>query len=107
VLASTATGSSTSTCKESPSRAVDFSNASEKTRYDKITELVGRMLGLNKKKHSGRLAPSELERVERDIVATDAEIDDLVYELYGMTDEERRIIEGEGSTRFERGARAG
>jgi hypothetical protein len=31
--------------------------------------------------------------VEREISATDAEIDELVYELYGITDEERKIIE--------------
>jgi hypothetical protein len=28
------------------------------------------------------------------LAATDAEIDDLVYRLYGITDEERKIIEG-------------
>jgi predicted type IV restriction endonuclease len=38
-------------------------------------------------------APSELDRVERAIGSTDAEIDELVYELYGITDEERKIIE--------------
>jgi len=27
------------------------------------------------------------------MAATDAEIDELVYELYGITDEERKIIE--------------
>jgi hypothetical protein len=32
--------------------------------------------------------------LEREIAATDAEIDNLVYELYGITDEERRIVEG-------------
>ena len=52
------------------------------------------MLELNRKKHSGRLAPSELDRLEREIAAADAEIDNLVYELYGITNEERRIIEG-------------
>jgi hypothetical protein len=31
----------------------------------------------------------------REIAATDAEIDELVYELYGFTDEERRIIKEE------------
>jgi len=31
--------------------------------------------------------------LEREIAATDAEIDELVYELYGITDEERKIIE--------------
>jgi hypothetical protein len=32
--------------------------------------------------------------LEREIAATDAAIDNLAYELYGLTDEERRIIEG-------------
>ena len=58
-----------------------------------MVALVERMLELNKQKHSGKLAPSELERVEGEIASTDAEIDNLVYELYGITAEERRIIE--------------
>lgn len=31
--------------------------------------------------------------MEREIASTDEEIDELVYELYGITDEERKIIE--------------
>jgi hypothetical protein len=31
--------------------------------------------------------------LEGEISATDAEIDNLVYELYGITDDERRIVE--------------
>lgn len=60
----------------------------------KLVALVERMLALNKQKHSGRLAPSEIERIEREIASTDAEIDELVYELYGIAEEERKIIEG-------------
>jgi hypothetical protein len=52
-----------------------------------MAALVQRILQLNKKKHSGTLAPSELDRVDR-------EIGELVYGLYGITDEERKIIEG-------------
>jgi hypothetical protein len=33
-------------------------------------------------------------RLERQIAATDGEIDRLVYELYGLTAEEIRIVEG-------------
>ena len=55
------------------------------------------MLELNKQKHSGKLAPSQVDRVDREIAATDAEIDDLVYELYGITDEEREIIGGKNT----------
>jgi hypothetical protein len=32
--------------------------------------------------------------LERDIASTDREIDELVYVLYGITDEEQKIIEG-------------
>ena len=35
-----------------------------------------------------------LHRLEREIGATDEEIDDLIYRLYGITDKERKIIEG-------------
>jgi len=36
---------------------------------------------------------AELGRLEREITTTDREIDELVYELYGITDDERKIIE--------------
>ncbi len=45
----------------------------------------------------GKLAPSQGEREDREIAATDAEIDNLVYELYGITDEGREIIEGKNA----------
>jgi type I restriction-modification system DNA methylase subunit len=76
-----------------PIRRIDFSDSGAKAQHDKMVRLVTRMLDLNKKKHSGKLAPSELERMQREIAATDAEIDDLVFELYGITDKERKIIE--------------
>jgi hypothetical protein len=65
-----------------------------KEKDDGIVRLVDRMLELNKKKHSGKLAPSELDRADREIVATDAKIDELVYVLYGITENEQKIIEG-------------
>ena len=77
-----------------PIRPINFSDPGDKARHDKMVKLVDRMLELNKQKHSGKLAPSQADRVDREIAATDAEIDNLVYELYGITDEERKIIEG-------------
>ena len=64
-----------------------------------MVALVERMLELNKQKHSGKLAPSELNRLECEIASTDAEIDDLVYELYGITEKEQKIIEESLRTR--------
>ncbi|MGO8792168.1 MAG: Eco57I restriction-modification methylase domain-containing protein, partial [Terriglobia bacterium] len=77
-----------------PIRPINFSDPADQARHDKMVKLVDRMLELNKQKHSGKLAPSQVERVDREIAATDAEIDNLVYELYGITDEERKIVEG-------------
>ena len=55
--------------------------------------LVELMLRLHKKlggaKHS-----NENEMIQRRIDASDSEIDRLVYELYGLTDEEIKIVEG-------------
>jgi hypothetical protein len=65
----------------------------EKARRDKMVALVDRMLELNQKKHSGKLAPSELDRLEREIASTDREIDDLVYKLYEITQEEGKVVE--------------
>ncbi|MGA3325784.1 MAG: N-6 DNA methylase [Terriglobia bacterium] len=77
-----------------PIHPINFSDRTNKARHDKVVELVDRMLELNKQKHSGKLAPSQVERVDREIAATNAEIDNLVYEIYGIADEERKIVEG-------------
>ncbi len=79
-----------------PIHTIDFNNPSEKASHDKLVSLVDRMLELHKKKSA--LPPSaEREKIEREIAVTDEKIDDIVYGLYGMTEEERRIVEGEKS----------
>jgi hypothetical protein len=37
---------------------------------------------------------SERERIEREIAVTDEKIDEIVYGLYGLTEEEIRVVEG-------------
>jgi len=37
--------------------------------------------------------PHEAEVLHRQIAATDRQIDVLVYELYGLTEEETRVVE--------------
>jgi hypothetical protein len=80
--------------KRLPIRPIDFADPVDRARHDKMVALVDRMLELNKKKHSGKLAPSELDRLEREIASTDHDIDELVYDLYGISEQERGIIEG-------------
>jgi len=42
----------------------------------------------------GRFTPQEQEMVKREIKSTDHAIDRLVYELYGLSPNEIRIVEG-------------
>jgi type I restriction-modification system DNA methylase subunit len=77
-----------------PIPPIDLAKPADKARHDKMVALVDRMLEMNKKKHSGKLAPSELERLEREITSTDREIDELVYGLYGIAEQERTVIGG-------------
>jgi adenine-specific DNA-methyltransferase len=70
----------------------DFSDSREKAIHDKLVSLVDRMLELHKKKNS--LSPSaERDKIEREISIIDEKIDEIVYGLYGITNEERKIIE--------------
>ena len=42
---------------------------------------------------AGAKTPTEKAALERQIAATDGQIDQLVYELYGLTDDEIKIVE--------------
>ena len=56
--------------------------------------LVETMLKLHKDSPKAK-TPHEQESIQRQIAATDKHIDTLVYELYGLTESEVRIVEGE------------
>jgi type I restriction-modification system DNA methylase subunit len=76
-----------------PIHAIDFNRTNEKDDHDKIVSLVGRMLNLKKRLHRAKL-PHENESILREIEATDRQIDQLAYKLYGLTEEEIRVVEG-------------
>ena len=75
-----------------PIRTIDFSSPAEKTQHDKLVALVDDMLELQKKYHEARMERDK-ELYERPIKLVDAQIDRLVYELYGLTEEEIGIVE--------------
>ncbi len=78
-----------------PIRSIDFNNPLEKAVHNKLVDHVEHMLAMHKKKSA--LPPSaEREKIEREIAITDEKIDDIVYDLYGITDEEKIIIERNG-----------
>jgi len=57
-----------------------------------LTELVERMLDLHKQLAAAK-TPHEKDVIQRQIDATDRTIDNLVYDLYGLTDDEIKIVE--------------
>jgi adenine-specific DNA-methyltransferase len=59
----------------------------------RLISTVERMLSLHKQLHEA-CTPHEQTGLQRQIEATDKQIDALVYELYGLTEEEIRIVEG-------------
>ncbi len=62
-------------------------------QVQKMVSLVERMLALHKQ--SGEMkTPHDKDRLQREIEATDKQIDALVYELYGLSEDEVRIVEG-------------
>jgi hypothetical protein len=74
-----------------PIHKIDFSNPNDKLQHDKIVNRVDSMIRLNKHKIS-TMATSEKELIQRQIDATDREIDRLVFELYGLKEKEIKII---------------
>ncbi len=77
-----------------PTRTINFADAADKSRHDRIVTLVEQMLDLHKRLHAAK-TETDRELYQRQIAATDKQIDALVYELYGLTDEEIKIVEGE------------
>lgn len=61
---------------------------------DNLIKLVDKMLSLNKRLNElGDKKTDERAKIEEEIKKTDSEIDELVYKIYGITDEEKKIIE--------------
>ncbi len=75
-----------------PIRAIDFSIPAEKAAHEKMVTLVTSMLSMHKSK-AGAKTQSEIDLYERQIKAVDESIDQLVYELYGLSEEEIKIVE--------------
>jgi hypothetical protein len=75
-----------------PIRTINFSDISDKARHDNMVTLVERMLDLHKRLKTEN-TPDDKIKLQRQIDATDKQIDQLVYELYGLTAEEIRIVE--------------
>lgn len=68
-----------------------LSDPTDKSRHKKMIGLVEQILSLNKQLAAAK-TDNEKISLQRQIDATDRQIDQLVYELYGLKEEEIRIV---------------
>ncbi len=76
-----------------PIRQINLSSPADKSRHDRMVKLVERMLALHQQLAAAKIE-HEKTALQRQIEATDRQIDALVYELYELTDDEIKIVEG-------------
>jgi hypothetical protein len=67
--------------------------SADKAAHDRMTQLVDTMLQLHPRLAAAKSA-HDRDLIQRQIDAADRQIDALVYELYGLTNEEIKIVEG-------------
>jgi hypothetical protein len=76
-----------------PVRTIDSDDPADVALHDRMVALVECMLDLHKKLAAATIL-ADKTLYQRQIEATDRQIDALVYELYGLTEEEIAIVEG-------------
>jgi len=80
--------------RELPFPSIEISGKADKIRRDRLINLVDAMLALNDKSVASK-SEAQKGMIRRQTDATDREIYRLVYELYGLTEDEIKIVEGE------------
>ena len=76
-----------------PIHAINFSNPADKAHHDRMVGLVEQMLKLHEQLSMARMA-NDKNFLQRQITTTDKQIDQLVYKLYELTEDEIQIVEG-------------
>ena len=76
-----------------PMKIISKSRKQDKSLQDKIVQQVDSMLELKVQAMDG-MTPTARQQHESRIAYTDRKIDELVYQLYGLTPEEVAIVEG-------------
>ena len=77
-----------------PIRTIDFTSSPDQAKHHQMVSLVNQMLAMNKKLAEAK-TPQAKNMLQRQIETTDKQIDQLVYKLYDLTDEEIKIVESE------------
>lgn len=75
-----------------PIRKINFSNDNERSLYEKVVSSVDQILTTKKQLQQAK-TESDKNYLERKCTTLEKQIDELVYQLYGLTEEEIRIVE--------------
>jgi hypothetical protein len=79
-----------------PIRQLDLTNPTDRQIHDAIISSVAEMLVLQDHLQPLRNTPcTERDDLHREVERKDREIDNLVYDLYGLTAGQRRLVEGQ------------
>jgi len=80
-------------CKKFPIKSIDKTNNEEVRKQNKIIKFVDQLIQLNKEIHDAKLE-SKREQIQGKIDYCEDRINEIVYELYELTPEEIKIVEG-------------
>jgi len=80
-------------CKKFPVKTIDKQKKNESKPEQNIIQLADRLLLLNSEYKTSNL-PERKEQIKTNIDYCEERINQMVYQLYGLTDEEIKIVEG-------------
>ena len=78
---------------ELPIRRINFSDPADKAQHDKMVKSVEQMLTAQKER-ANALTDRDIDYWQRRCDTLDRQIDELVYEMYGLTGDEIALVEG-------------
>ena len=87
-----------------PIRSINFDDPADRAAHDRMVQLVETMLDLHKQL-AAVAKPQIAKTIQSVIDTTDRQIDQLVYELYGLTAEEIALVERRGGEVSRKGAK--
>ena len=73
-------------------KMIDLEKTIDKFRHDKLVQFVDKMLDLTPKMQAAK-SETDKATLQNAITATDNKIDRLVYDLYGLTEDEIKLVE--------------
>ncbi|MFA5211559.1 MAG: TaqI-like C-terminal specificity domain-containing protein [Patescibacteria group bacterium] len=76
-----------------PIAIINFKNKEENNIYNKLVKLSEQMVNLHKELQSVAVNTDKYNYLKVEIEKVDKEIDEVVYKIYGITDDEKRVIE--------------